>query len=425
MSVLRRVALPTRGRRLRFLLACVLALGFPGQASASGDTLRVALFGFVPARDHALALLTERFEKSHPGIVLVARYWDPYVDKPEDNGVEQLRQFDLAEIDHCRFDEIVADPGRFGGLDSLPETLRARPADVAGPARAVANSPLRFFAAPHWVCGNFLLSWVADASLGPTVSFAGVLRSLSPDRGEPLLGDLFGSTTLGEHYADAFLDWHGDEAAIHHLHALASPARGAPDSTALTQVLALSRKVPRYFRAQLALFHDRPEEYAWTFASAPRGAFIGYSEHVFYIEEARKVRFGSRYRPLSKADISVQRFQFKDNALSSPGWVDAFIIPRGRLAAKRDQIEAFIRFAQSIPGYEAYLFPLRDEVPCYLLPAMREPYAQLGRRMPLLSAFQAGIEQTFPILEASLWRGMREAGAVLKTRIAAETVESR
>src|SRR5262249_2300359 len=116
-----------------------IAFGDQPQKSTNATTqLRVAVYGFLPEATTAVENLKEKFEKDHPAIDIDFELWDPYSDKADERGLEEIDRFDVIEVDACRLPELAA--GKFGtggGLDPLPAGIAEAPDKYVLPAAAV------------------------------------------------------------------------------------------------------------------------------------------------------------------------------------------------------------------------------------------------------------------------------------------------
>lgn len=399
---------------------CLVSSSCQSSRTDNGQTLqqhqvdlKVAVFEFLPDGSSAIKRLEAAFELAHPMIDLDLELFDPYGD----DNLSKITQFDLVEVDLCRIDELIA--GKFGGLDKLPSSTRNDANDYVEPARTIAKTKIGEYVVPHWVCGNFLMFWSDNAALAKAKSFNALLAAMNPNTGRPLEADLFGSTTLGEYYADALLDRLGPEKTRQHLLALAQDGIDTLlDSEAEQAVVKLSRELRPDARKNLSYFHNVPQIYPRQFASSRSSALIGYSERLYYVERERQLIPGYDPPNLKKADLVVRAFSFADSSRGTPYWIDGFTIPRGKLKSKKSEIKAFLDFIRTKEGYLAFAQPAEWGAPSYLLPAASIGYeGDLAIKQPLLAKFRDQLNASFPVTESQVWRGIQKAGSKLKGRL--------
>ncbi|MCH8151452.1 MAG: hypothetical protein IH830_03650 [Planctomycetes bacterium] len=100
------------------LLAGYLFLTPLALHAQSRDTdLNVAIFAYLPDASTAIEKLEDSFERRYASIDLDLELWNPYDDAFEDDGLSQIVDFDIVEIDTCRIDELMR--GAFGGFDAV------------------------------------------------------------------------------------------------------------------------------------------------------------------------------------------------------------------------------------------------------------------------------------------------------------------
>ena len=380
------------------------------------SSLNIALFKYIPDANSAIERFEERFEAAHPEIDLDIELWDPYRDAVEKDGIEQICRFDVVEIDVCRLDELLSN--RRFALDPMPAAIIRTAGQFIEPARTVAAGPAGKYVAPHWVCGNFLVFW-SDGSQATNVNtYDGLIKVADPASGAPLLADLSGSTGLGEFYADALLDQYGQEEASSMLRQLADLPASAPavlDTQTSEKIIALSAECSPRFRDNLEYFHDHSYVYPREFATNRRAIMIGYSERLYYTERELQLQ-PKKYPPcVGRHELVVTQIPFSNISRGTPSWVDGFVIPKGKLAKKRREIEAFLKFALSPEGYAAFAEPTQYLAASYLLPATAQAYGgELEKLQPCLAMFRDQLDASFPVTDAKVWRGMRRAGGELE-----------
>lgn len=398
----------------RFLaLVQIFCFAAFAQAQTTGKvSLNVAVFGYVPDGDSVLDNLKKKFEALNTDCTVTLTLLDPYHDT--DQGMasfQHFKEFDIVETDLCRFDDLV---NGFGGLDALPTTWSWYPtADaLVGGAKAFVSSTGRLYALPHWICENFLVNWVSDET-------ATGGQSGGEKTGKPVLGDLWGTSGLGEFYANALVDLYGVETAQKQLRELADTAEKQRklESKADSAVKALVQRLPRDFREHLAYYHNNGELYPYAFAVNRDASYIGYSETLFYTELGRDSSSGSAViAHLTPTEVTISPLVM-GSGHGTPSWVDGFVIPKGKLAPKQAAIEAFLRFAITSEAYACYGQPETHFAIANLLPAYAIIYQNLGKDEPLLGTFLQNFDATFPVFESKLWTGMKAAGKILESEL--------
>lgn len=197
------------------LLAGYLFLTPLALHAQSRDTdLNVAIFAYLPDASTAIEKLEDSFERRYASIDLDLELWNPYDDAFEDDGLSQIVDFDIVEIDTCRIDELMR--GAFGGIDAVPTEIRRAPDHYVGPAKAITKTEIGKYVVPHWVCGNYLQVWSTNNDVVNATTFESFLKAVDPAANKPVLAAMWGSTVLGEYYADAVLDLCGQRARRRH-----------------------------------------------------------------------------------------------------------------------------------------------------------------------------------------------------------------
>ena len=115
--------------------------------------------------------------------------------------------------------------------------------------------------------------------------------------------------------------------------------------------------------------------------------------------------------------ITVRQIPFGTESQGTPSWVDAFVVPRGRLSEKREAVILFLRFAMSDEGYHCFLEPRQYYPGAYLLPARRSVYDSefVRKSMPLLREYRQAFVSPFPVVKHQLYIGIDKAGESLKS----------
>lgn len=400
----------------RFIVAWLLLVNLVIGANAQKTDLNVAIFAYLPEASTDIENLEKEFEKRHPSIDLDLELWDPYADKFEEDGVAQIVDFDLVEIDTCRIDQFMN--GAFGGIDELPAEARQDPDDYVGPARVIAKTDIGKYVTPHWVCGNYLQIWASNTPAVNATTFDSFLKAVDPAN-KPVLAAMWGSTTLGEFYADAVLDLKGPANARSHLIAL-SKGQTDLDEQAKNAVLSLIKELSTENQENLEYFYNHSYYFPRLFAGAKNSVLLGYSERLYYTERELQLTQLKpiKYPPMLKPDeIVIRQFSFGDKSQGTPSWTDGFVIPKGKLAKKRAAIVAFLLFIQSADAYAVFAEPAQYFAPSYLLPATAISYdkdSALVKKQPLLPQFLNSMSDTFPVSNSEIWQGIKTAGGKLK-----------
>jgi ABC-type glycerol-3-phosphate transport system substrate-binding protein len=403
---------------MKSYLLAIAMLGTSAAAVAqtqSRDTdLHIAMFAYLPDASTAIEKFEDEFESRFATIDLDIELWNPYDDGTQDDGLSQLVDFDVIEVDACRIDQLMN--GAFGGLDPLPtEVLRSEDSFVGG-AKSLIGTGARKYIVPHWVCGNYLVCWSTNKGAAGANTFAALLEATDPNKEKPVLAAMWGRTTLGEYYADALLDVQGASATREHLRKL---GRGEAelDAQARDAVLKLADELLPDNRANLKHFDSHAYLFPRQFAQTPNAVLLGYSERLYYTERERQLTPGKSPPSIKPEDIVVRQFAFANESKGTPSWVDGFVIPKGRVDRKRAAIAAFLVFVNSTNGYMAFAEPAAYLAPSYLLPATTEAYEDeaLLAKQPLLPKYLDVMDGSFAVTDSETWQGMRSAGEKLRT----------
>ena len=352
------------------LIKCLFLAPTVVLGQSRGVDLNVAVFAYLPDASTAIERLEEAFEQRHASVDLDLELWNPYDDALEDDGLAQIADFDVVEIDTCRIDELMN--GSFGGLDPIPAEVRCPPDAYWGPARVIARTEIGAYVVPHWVCGNYLQVWSTNTDVVNAGSFEAFLMAVDPAARRPVLAAMWGRTGLGEFYADAVLDIDGPDKAKAHLIALSTGSANL-DERAKNAVLALIEELALENQRHLEHYDNHSYYLARQFAQCKSAVLIGYSERLYYSERELQLTPGQDPPVIQPEDMVIRPFAFAVKSQGTPAWTDGFVIPKGRLTGKRAAIVAFLRFIQSNDAYEVFARPAPYLAPTYLLPA-------LGRR---------------------------------------------
>lgn len=410
----------TNVNHTRFLTVIALFFGFHSRliAADAAVDLRVAIYPYLPEAESAIERLEEAFE-DHSEASGLSVDLDLVLLNTYGSAITNVLEYDIAEIDLCMFDEIRSQ------LDPIPQEVFQENAQWVGPARGAMKQPWSRFVLPHWVCGNFLVHSSEDQVLSKASNFESILEALEPGAGRFVFADLWGGGTLGEFYADAVLDRYGADCARSHLTDLAETD---PDDVAeklrADAVLALWRLIqemrPEHLEERAAL-HNLNFVYPREFI-VDRGQdsiLVGYSERLHYAERRLQEQpWSGRRWPIPDNTLSVRQFPFGTNSQGTPTWVDAFVIPKGKLESKKEVIMAFLRFARSEAGYRCFLEPREYYPGAYLLPADARvfDFEFVKSQLPHLDNYRDCIDSNpFPVIDGKIYQGIDKAGNALKT----------
>jgi thiamine pyridinylase len=220
------------------------------------------------------------------------------------------------------------------------------------------------YAAPHWLCGNFLFYRKGDLEIRDAATWSDLLSVLAKQK-TSLVFDLYGRLTLGEWYITFLADRVGPTAAQ-----AAILASAAPNDDVILDLRQLLTACPEGMCRSKPL-HDRTGFYARAFVRGEAHGYIGYSESLHYGLQEAIDNCGPGTSCISPDEIAVRRLPSikAGQAANGIGWVDGLAISAALPAFKKEAAQKFIAFATSAEGYNAVLQPLWMEAPRYLLPA--------------------------------------------------------
>ena len=113
----------------------------------------------------------------------------------------------------------------------------------------------------------------------------------------------------------------------------------------------------------------------------------------------------------------IKPFPFGPTSQGTPTWLDGFVIPAGKLAAKKEGIALFLQYITASSTYQLVHKAQKSRPGRYLLPSYRSAFEQLGQDSPLMHQFLATQNQPFLINNPDLHQGMRTAGAALQQQL--------
>lgn len=246
------------------------------------------------------------------------------------------------------------------------------------------------------------------------------MDAVNPSNGRPVFADLYGTTGLGEFYADALIDQKGGAEARKQLLALANIADDmiVLDPDAEKAIVELVKKMFPVHQQNLDQFHGHNYIYPREFAACKHAALIGYSERTYYIERELELLPKATLPCIKPADVVIRQFSFAKKSQGTPTWIDGFVIPKGKASAKSAEINTFLAYLRSLDGYRSFAEPTYGEPDAYLLPAVAAAYdPTLLAKQPVLTAFRDQLDGSFPVDDPQLWKGMKKAGKKLKTEV--------
>lgn len=409
-------------RFFRTIIIGAVSIFSTGAIIAQGRSprnLKVAVYTWIPEAAAAVEKLETDFEAIHNHIDLDLFLINPYSDKKgkydEYVGLGSLPDFDIVEIDLIRLEELVK--GKFGGLEKIPPLVQKRPNEYVGGAGKVMKSSNGEYIVPHWVCGNFWVVWKQNSKLSKVQGYEDILSVLDAEA-YPFFGDFYGGGTLGEIYADAVLDLYGVEKATAHFKEIARKEDFELLPEAENRIISLIQKVPYRFRSNLSKYHDLSLAYPSAFALNSNSTLLGYSERFYYVERTLQFEPNSSNTPIvSPSEIVVRQFPFSEKSTGTPSWVDGFVIPKGKLKKKKDEIVSFLQFVQSSEGYASFMKPRMWNPASNLLPSVSDVYDDLKDIAPLLNQYKAVLGDSFVIDSPELYLGIDRAGEKLKAKV--------
>lgn len=343
------------------LVAGIVAFAGTGTAQQP-ETLRVALYPYVPGGRELFFKLEAAFEARHPGVnvELVESSSGPggkpipLADDYYDGGLLRV-DADIYEIDTVLLPDMVR-AGKIAPI-ALPS------ADFVSEARQAVQWNGATWAVPHWICGNFLFHRAGDTALEQAKTWDDLVSAF--EAGSGWFVDLKGSSTLGEWYLTAIAGLDGDPASV--VNRLQSSSL---EPAAVEKLQALLRPCPAGYCRSRA-FHDRAGYYARQFARGRARAYIGYSETLHYALQEIADSCGPTDGCRTPAEIAVRSLPLLAPQGKSVGWVDGFGVSSALTGRKKSLALEFIEFATSWQAYQLVLNPEWPAAPRYLLPALR------------------------------------------------------
>lgn len=378
------------------------AVTLPQAQVPQPETLRVALYPFVPTPRELFHKLEAVFEAEHKGVNLElverTRTGEPLADSYYSGGLAEV-DADIYEIDTVLLPELV-ESGKLAEL-TLPFDANRL---VPGTAEAVRYGG-KTWAIPHWVCGNFLFYRRDDSAVEGAATWEDLRAALGP--AGSLLLDLKGKSTLGEWYLTALAAADGDPARIlNRLLQAPHPPLDAGAVKILKSVLALCPA--GYCRSDD--FHYRPGFYARMFARGQVRIYIGYSETMHYALREVAENCGPTSGCLTETQVGVRQLPLGVPQGRPVGWVDGLAISANLSGPKRQLAEKFIELATSWRGYQLVLNPDNGQPPRYLLPALAWRVSDAGLTGRLYEAFDHAFGPRLFLTARGLYTALRDSG---------------
>lgn len=260
------------------------------EASVDGErTLTAVLFPYIPdsADDNFTSLISTLeswFEAAHPEIDLQITI-DPNMnlyDLKPGGTVNTLLGTGSGSANVVELDTVLlGDLVQLGWVDPLPFSIDDLDLFPASVASATVNSQV--YGVPTYLCGNYVYSWAEGIENVDTGQGLIDFLSQSPDpSATALVGNFKGSWTLPSLYVDAWADTHTND----------------PSQVAQAYDLPLDSSTMNIFTPVVDLCGSqggpcltgsyKDNTHAETlFAQNEANGFVGYSERLFYILQAR------------------------------------------------------------------------------------------------------------------------------------------
>ncbi|MFT3765966.1 MAG: hypothetical protein QM820_10680 [Minicystis sp.] len=375
-------------------------------------TLRVGLYPYVPDAAYNFELARRAFEEARPGATIEAVPLGNYYKSKEADSAMKAHA-DVIELDSV----FMVDAIKTGRIRALPPAVAPSAAEYAPVAVAVARPEGAWFGVPRWLCGNFL--YTTRDRVASFATLGAMEKAIVPahPRGQGLLFDGKGGSTLGEMYFDAAFDANGGALA---------PALAMIDAATL-DTAAGSDGAVKNLRRLLHLcdagdcrsddIHaNHPDEYAKRFARKEGVAFIGYSEatHAILGQIDDCKRKGNAC--LAPSDIAVTALTIADGPSKPFAWVDSLAITtecESRYPECVDDAAAFIKAVTTDEHLLRLLLPHDGKPPFYLMPAKQTINDKLDAAAPMYPMFRGLIAGASPIVGEKLGDKLRTVGGKL------------
>lgn len=372
-------------------------------AAQSPETLRVALYPYVPKGRELFFKLEAAFEAAHPGVNLELVESKPLVEDYYTDGLLET-DADIYEIDTVLLPDMI----RKGKIAPLTPPN----GDFVPEARQAVQFNGSTWAVPHWICGNFLFYRKGDKAITKAKTWEELLTAFGANTA--WFVDLKGTSTLGEWYLTVIAGLDGDAASV--ARRVQAPSL---DPAAVQKLQVLLGPCPAGY-CRSADLHYRTGYYARQFARGRARAYIGYSETLHYalqeIADSCGVTDGCR-----RADeIAVRALPMLSPQGKPVGWVDGFGISATLTGRKKDLAREFIEFAASWQAYQLILSTETGAAPRYLLPALRLSTRNPELDPPLYKALYAAFGTRLILTATDLNDTLRKRGKALDCQLPPE-----
>lgn len=358
----------TRTLRSLTLLLPILAPSIAHSAEqycteTNARTLKLQMYPFVPEADRIALFIKENFESGCSGLDLQIEMNQNYY-ATNGNGLLET-DADVYEVDSVFFEDFLNRKNPQLPSQSVLGTI--------GPAipfaRDIATTAGNQYGIPHWVCSDFLIYKKGIEQIGEIKTLKDAEKVFSL-RGNRLLIDLEGSSTLGELYLSIMVAHYGSVQE-----ALKRIDPGNLDSYGVSVFLRLLAMIPAGFGRDRD-YHYRNGFYPRQLVRGAGTAFVGYSEDTFYaLNEANQSC--RKNECLGEDDLNVSQWPFADEGAKPVAWVDMYMLDAKLSGGKLHDAEALIKFLMSKSTYKALVIP-PDSSPKYLLPARDDIYSDAG-----------------------------------------------
>lgn len=356
---------------LSLLAIVLLSISANAQDKPRPRTLKVALYPFIPAFEHAAEYLKLRYEAENPNVSLeILDLRTGYYDSA-DKGYIGAVDADIFELDSVLLRDFVAD----GKIVEMPKEALLPSGELLKNADRGSQLDGKKYGAAHWVCRNFLFFAKDTAPQKPIQTLSDLENFIGSKTG--LIIDLRGRSTLGEYYLMAALDRYPGWKTVY-------PAKIETIDPAIEgDVSALSQYCDNA-SCRNKVLHDYTGTHGAEFARRKGKALIGYSEslHDVLVETGN---CSGADNCLTDDNIDVAELPLDDNGSKPMSWVDSFTLSKNCTKACVDDAVKFIRMINRDDTYLALLLPgplsfLAPEppyppVPAYLLPAKASLYS--------------------------------------------------
>lgn len=337
--------------RTTLVASLVLLASCPVEAAERAQTLRVALFPYVPSPARMQDVIKKHWNAKHPTVALDFVSWDGYEADPTED-------LDVFEYDAIYLDQLVRDnyasPLFPDDIDELrdfePFALRGSMVDGV------------FYAIPRIACTPVLFYRKGDQAVAAAKTLEDLFTAIGPrqaDGEEPdvskgLIVDLSGGTTCACMYLDAVADLAGSY----------SPTPRLPGVNGLSpDAIANLQKLTKMAGKSHALLEEWEGKRARWFAEGRGRAFIGWTERLSAMPADRHKDVAVRALPLA-ADKSIN-LMFVDvlsiNPLLSRERRRLAIEFANLCASKEVVLECFL-VTNDATGSAQYLLPVRKSV---------------------------------------------------------------